>query len=131
MITALGTTKVNGEEVTRTKTTRRRRPSIGRAVLYLFAILAALYSLWPLMVMALEGYDIDLSVVFVGNAVRYVFNIPYYSGGIFPTPIHYLDALSFGGFPRLVENSLIIALISIAIALVVGIPIAYILAGSR
>ena len=120
------TTEAGGKDVTVAK--RSRRPPIGRAILYIVAILAAFYSFWPLMVMALEGYDVDLSVIFAGKAVRYIFNIPFYSGGIFPTPIHYIDALSFGGFPRLVENSLIIAFISIAIALVVGIPIAYILA---
>ncbi len=78
--------------------------------------------------MALEGYSIDLSPLLSGKGVRLVAGIPYYSGGVFPTPIHYLDALIIGAFPKLVENSLVIAFISIAIALGVGIPVAYILA---
>jgi multiple sugar transport system permease protein len=124
----LKTTKADGKDVPRLKKARGRRPSLGRVALYVVAILAAFYSAWPLLIMALEGYAIDLSAIFAGKAVRLIYDIPYYSGGIFPTPIHYLDALIFGAFPKLVVNSLIIALISIAIALAVGIPIAYILA---
>ena len=105
---------------------RRRWPT--RLVLYLAATFAALYSSWPLLIMGLEGYSIDLSPLFSGRGLRLVGGIPFYSGGIFPTPIHFLDALTLGAFPRLVGNSLIIAFISIAIAMAVGIPIAYILA---
>src|SRR5450759_5086501 len=125
-IAPLKTTKADGKDVPRLKKARGRRPSLGRVALYVVAILAAFYSAWPLLIMALEGYAIDLSAIFAGKAVRLIYDIPYYSGGIFPTPIHYLDALIFGAFPMLVVNSLIIALISIAIALAVGIPIAYI-----
>ncbi|HUI00101.1 MAG TPA: carbohydrate ABC transporter permease [Nitrososphaerales archaeon] len=87
-----------------------------------------MYSAWPLLVMGLEGYSIDLSPFFAGRGVRLVGGVPFYSGGVFPSPIHYLDALVIGAFPRLVANSLIIAFISISIALAVGIPVAYILA---
>jgi multiple sugar transport system permease protein len=117
----------------RTKGTRAvkaagRRRLTRRFLLYVVVNLAALYSFWPLMVMALEGYSIDLSPFFSGKGIRLVAGVPFYSGGVFPTPIHYLDALTIGEFPRLVENSLFIALISIVISLAVGIPVAYILA---
>jgi hypothetical protein len=74
--------------------------------------------------MSLEGYSIDLSPIFSGKGIRFVGGVPEYSGGINPTPIHYLDALRFGAFPRLVENTLGIAFISIALALVTGIVVA-------
>jgi len=112
----------------KSKGSRGSRTSWKRLLLYLIATLAGLYSAWPLLVMALEGYSIDLSPLFSGTGVRLVAGVPYYSGGVFPTPIHYLDALVAGAFPRLVVNSLVIAFISIGIALGAGIPVAYILA---
>lgn len=102
---------------------RRERIFVNAAI-----VLAALFSLWPIVIMALEGYDIDLSPLFAGNLVRLVGGVPFYSNGIFPTPINYLNALKLIAFPRLVENSLVIAGISIGIALAVGIPASYILA---
>jgi multiple sugar transport system permease protein len=107
---------------------KRKRLHSRSAFAYSGMIVAALYSAWPLAIMALEGYDIDLSPLFSGRGVRLVGGVPYYSGGIFPNPIHYLNALTLGGFPRLVGNSLAIALISIGIALSVGIPVAYVMA---
>ncbi len=95
---------------------------------YALLLLASLYSVWPIMIMALEGYDIDLSPIFSGRGIRFVGGVPDYSGGIYPTPIHYLDALTLQGFPRLMANSLAIAAISTAIALATGVTVAYALA---
>ncbi len=78
--------------------------------------------------MSLEGYSIDLSPIFSGRGIRFVGGVPDYSGGIYPTPIHYLDALTFTGFGRIMENTLAIAFISIVIALVTGVVVAYALA---
>lgn len=115
-------------EVMRASKPSRRSRRSATGLLYFAATLVGLYSAWPLLVMALEGYSIDLSPLMTGRGIRLVAGVPFYSGGIAPTPIHYIDALVIGAFPRLVENSLIIALVSIGIALGVGIPVAYILA---
>jgi len=81
--------------------------------------------------MAEEGYSIDLGPIFSGNGIRFIGGVPYYSGGIFPTPIHYLDALSIGNFPRLVANSTAIAILGVTLAILLGMPAAYALARLR
>jgi len=106
----------------------KRGRSWGRIALYVALVLAAFYSFWPIMIMALEGYSIDLSPLFSGKGVTYVAGVPHYSGGIHPTPIHYLDAIHFNAFPKLVGNTLAISGISIGIALLVGTTVAYALA---
>jgi multiple sugar transport system permease protein len=107
---------------------RARSPSVGRILTYVALVLAAFYSFWPIMVMALEGYQIDLSVLFSGKGIRYVGGVPDFSGGIFPSPIHYLDALTLVAFPRLLMNTATIAAISIAVALLAGVTAGYTLA---
>jgi len=102
-----------------------------KALLYLALILAALYSVWPVTIMAEEGYGIDLSPIWSGRGIRFVGGVPYYSGGVNPTPLFYLDALNFGHFPRLALNSTIIALTSVALALLIGVPAGYTLARLR
>jgi len=98
---------------------------------YVALSLAFLFAFWPLLVMALEGADIDLGPLFSGRGVSFVSGVPYYSGGFFPTLANYRDALLIGNFPRLLFNSTSIALLSIAIALAAGIPAGYALARSR
>ena len=107
-----------------------RLPAFAKKILvYGALVFAALYSVWPITIMAEEGFDIDLSPIFSGKGIALAGGVvPYYSGGIHPSTIHYQDALSFSGFPRLMENTLAIAGISIAIALVAGIAVAYALA---
>jgi len=107
---------------------RSRRRLWRRVVLYTVAVLFVLNSFWPILMMALTGYGIDLTPIFSGKAVTQVAGVPFYSGGIFPTPAYYIYALITVDFPKLMENSLIIAFISIGIALLVGIPVGYILA---
>ncbi len=107
---------------------RGRSPQAGKVLTYVALILAALYSFWPIMVMALEGYQIDLSVLFSGKGIREIGGVPFYSGGIFPSPIHYLDALNLVAFPRLLMNTATIAAISIAVALLAGVTAGYALA---
>ncbi len=90
---------------------------------------ATLFSVWPVTIMVEEGFDIDLSPIFSGKGMTTVAGfLPYYSGGIHPTIIHYLDALSFNSFFRLMGNTLTIAAISITIALITGVVVAYALA---
>src|SRR5579872_3133532 len=92
---------------------------------FLLVTFATLFTFWPIMVLGLEGADIDLSPIFSGKGIRFIGGVPYYSGGIYPTLIHYLDAINLGAFPRLAANSAIIALSSVAIALLAGIPAGY------
>jgi multiple sugar transport system permease protein len=101
----------------------------GRVMLYVFAILAAFYSFWPIMVMALEGYNIDLGIIFAGKATSIqIGGNTFIPGAIFPTAYYYLQALSLEAYPRLVVDTLIVAALSISLALVVGTPVAYVLA---
>ncbi|MGH9920172.1 MAG: carbohydrate ABC transporter permease [Nitrososphaerales archaeon] len=107
---------------------QRMFSSLGKALTYVALIVAAFYSFWPIMIMGLEGYGIDLSPIFSGTGIREVGGVPFYSNGIHPTPIHYLDALVLVGFPRLLENTTAIAAISIGVALVAGVTAGYTLA---
>jgi multiple sugar transport system permease protein len=107
---------------------RSRSPPVGRVLTYVALILAAFYSFWPIMIMALEGYQIDLSVLFSGEGIREIGGVPFYSGGIHPSAIHYLDALTLVAFPRLLGNTATIAAISIAVALLAGVTAGYALA---
>jgi len=112
--------------------TKRHRSLItSRLPVYLGLVVASLFAFWPVMIMALEGADIDLGPLFSGKGVSYVAGVPYYSGGFFPSWANYRDALLWGNFPRLVSNSTTIALLSIAVALLAGIPAGYALARSR
>ncbi len=108
--------------------TKKRRPSLGSVMTYVVLVLAALYSFWPILIMALEGYQIDLAPLFSGKAVRSIVGVPFYSGGIYPTPIHYIDAIKIVAFPRLLGNTSLIAAISISVALAAGVTAAYALA---
>ena len=99
-----------------------------KALLYSALIFSSLYTVWPLTIMAEEGFSIDLGPIFSGGGIRFIGGVPYYSGGIFPTPVHYLDALGIGNFPRLVGNSTAIALLGVSLSILLGMPAAYALA---
>jgi len=103
-----------------------------RILLYVFAILAAFYSFWPVMVMALEGYNIDFGVIIAGYAgkssVVLIGGVPVRVSSIIPSAYYYLQALTLEAYPRLVANTLVVAAITIAGALAAGIPVAYVLA---
>jgi multiple sugar transport system permease protein len=77
------------------------------------------------MISIFEAANIDLSPIWSGQGFTFVGNIPFYSGGFFPTLIHFEDALTIGAFPRLAVNSVIIGLSSVSLALIAGIPAAY------
>jgi multiple sugar transport system permease protein len=109
----------------RARGSRRTR----RILLYAVAILAAFYSFWPVMVMALEGYNVDLGVIFAGKAlIIKIGGLTVAPRTIIPTAYYYLQALGIEAYPKLVANTLVMAALSIALALAVGIPVAYILA---
>lgn len=116
--------KANGKP---NPTKGRRSP--GRILLYVVATLAAFYSFWPIMVMALEGYNIDLGVIFAGRAIAIqIGGLTVAPKTIIPTAYFYLQDLSVEAYPRLVGDTLAMAALAISIALVVGIPVAYVLA---
>src|SRR5207245_5860343 len=101
----------------------------GRRILLSSAVIVAcLYSVWPVILVVTEGFGIDLSPLFSGKGIRFIGGVPYYSGGFFPTTIHYLDVINVEGFPQLVLNSTAIAVINVLVVLAVGIPAAYALA---
>jgi multiple sugar transport system permease protein len=102
-----------------------------RLPVFVGLILASLFAFWPILTMALEGADVDLGPLWSGRGFSFVAGVPYYSGGFFPSWANYRDALLWGNFPRLVINSTTIALLSIALALVAGIPAGYALARSK
>lgn len=77
------------------------------------------------MVNALEGADADIGPFFSGQGITFVGGVPYYSGGFHPTLIHYIDAINLQAFPRLIGNTTVIALSSVAIALLAGVPAGY------
>jgi multiple sugar transport system permease protein len=108
-----------------------KRSVVRELPIYLGLTLASLFAFWPILVMALEGADIDLGPIFSGRGISYVAGVPYYSGGIYPSLANYRDALFLGNFPRLVFNSTSIAVLSIGIALIAGVPAGYTLARSK
>lgn len=99
-----------------------------RVPLYLGLLLASLFAIWPVFIMVLEGFDMDIGPIFSGNGLSFIGGAPYYSGGFFPSYALYYDAFAIGNFPRLVLNSTTIALVSVGLALAAGIPAAYALA---
>ena len=102
---------------------RKRSALLRKTAAYAALVLAALYSAWPIFVMALRGYNISLSQLFL--PAKQIFIGPALAG---PTPVHYLDALSLNEFPARLGDTLAISAISIAIALAVGVTVAYALA---
>src|SRR5271169_2558587 len=73
-----------------------------RMLLYVAATLAAFYSFWPIMIMALEGYNIDLGAFFAGKAISIsIGGLSFAPRAIIPTAFYYLQALSIEAYPRL------------------------------
>jgi multiple sugar transport system permease protein len=100
-----------------------------RYILYVVAIFTAFYSFWPIMIMGLEGYNIDLGVIFAGKALTIqIGGVAFTTHAIIPTPYYYLQALGIEAYPRLVGDTMVVAGLAIAISLVVGVPVAYVLA---
>jgi multiple sugar transport system permease protein len=109
--------------------TRPRFASARKVFVYAALVFTAFYSFWPILIMAFEGYDIDLAPFFSGKGITSVAGTFHYnSGGFHPTPIHYIDALALNGFLGLMVHTLVISAISIGVALAAGISVAYALA---
>jgi multiple sugar transport system permease protein len=107
---------------------KRRSRLPGRLGLYLALLVATLYTMYPIIAAIADSLGLNLAGLFAGRNVVLITNIPYAAEIFYFTPIHYLDALSLGAFPSRVLNSLIIGGISVSAALLVGIPVSYVLA---
>ncbi len=91
---------------------------------YLVLIFAAWWVLYPIATMVQESFEVDLSPLYSGRGVSFVGQY-FQGGGLRPTAINYLEAFREDAWPRLVGNSLIIAISSVSVALIVGVPAAY------
>lgn len=117
-----------GREAKQVPARGRRRGRGRRLPLYLALAFAVLYSLYPLLAVALDGMDLNLAALFAQNRLVLIGDVPFSQGVFTFNPIAYVDALTFNAFPARVVNSLIIGGVAVATALVVGIPVSYILA---
>ncbi|MCS4538963.1 MAG: carbohydrate ABC transporter permease [Thaumarchaeota archaeon] len=93
-----------------------------RLLLLVLTVLAISY---PLLISVLEGIRIDLGPLMSGRGVSYFGRFFQGTGGITPNFAVWLRLLQQEAFPRLVLNSTSIALISIGLAVSVGVPAAY------
>jgi multiple sugar transport system permease protein len=103
-----------------------------RKVLYNLSLVGSVVLLtYPIINMALQGLEIEMSSFFAGRGTIYIGGIPL-NGGIFrPSLATLQDAFALYAYPRLAFNSTVIALLSIAIGLAVSLPAAYFLARSK
>jgi len=102
-----------------------------RTALFLFSLLLTfLFIVWPIVIMTLEAFDVDLSPLFSGQGITFIGGVPFYSGGFHPNIANLLDALNIYSFPSLVGNSLLIAGLNITAAVAAGVPAAYFMARS-
>jgi multiple sugar transport system permease protein len=115
--------KIGEKSVPRGGVRPRRR--VRRLPLYFALAFATLYSLYPLLAVALDGMDLNLAALFAQNRLVLIGDVPFSQGVFTFNPIAYIDALTFNAFPTRVMNSLIIGGIAVATALVVGIPVSY------
>ncbi|MEM4381796.1 MAG: carbohydrate ABC transporter permease [Candidatus Caldarchaeum sp.] len=95
-----------------------------KVIVYLLVVILILFYYYPILVIVLEGFDTDISPLFAPG-LRLIGGVPYYSGGITPSLVYYIDMFSTLGFQRLILNSLIIGLGSTIIAVLVGLLAGY------
>jgi len=93
-----------------------------RLVLLILAVIVISY---PLFISVLEGLRIDLGPLMSGRGVSYFGRFFQGTGGITPSFAVWRRILQQEAFPRLVLNSTSIALMSIGVAVLVGVPAAY------
>ncbi|MEM4302668.1 MAG: carbohydrate ABC transporter permease [Candidatus Caldarchaeum sp.] len=95
-----------------------------KIAVYMLLLAAALFYLYPVLVIVLEGFDTDISPLFAPG-IRLIGGVPYYSGGITPSLVYYMDMFTVQGFHRLIINSLAIGLGSTVLAVFLGLLSAY------
>jgi multiple sugar transport system permease protein len=108
----------------------RRRPGklVGRLSLYIALLVAVLYTGYPFIAIAGDALGFNFAALWAGNNIVLLGNIPFVNGLFSFTPAYFGDALTLNAFPARVLNSLIIGGISVAVALLVGVPVSYMLA---
>ena len=92
---------------------------------YLILLVGAFWVLYPLSTMVQESFGIDLGPLYSGRGTSFVGIFFQGTGGLTPTLKNYVYAFRADAWPRLVINSTIIALSSVSVALIVGVPAAY------
>ena len=95
---------------------------------YLLLVSASLWVLWPISIMIEEGFRVDIGPLFSGRGASFVGEFFQGQGGIRFSTIEYVKALRVEAYPRLLTNSVIIAVSSVVVAAVAGIPAAFTLA---
>ena len=80
-----------------------------RYIRYILLISASLWVLWPISIMIEEGFRVDIGPLFSGRGASFVGEFFQGQGGIRFTTIEYVKALQIEAYPRLLVNSVIIA----------------------
>ncbi|MCS7136786.1 MAG: carbohydrate ABC transporter permease [Candidatus Caldarchaeum sp.] len=93
-------------------------------VVYLLLMGLTLFYYYPILVIVLEGFDTDISPL-LAPGIRLIGGVPYYSGGITPSLVYYLDMFGAQQFHRLILNSLVIGGGSTLIAVLIGLLSSY------
>ena len=95
---------------------------------YLLLVSASLWVLWPISIMIEEGFRVDIGPLFSGRGASFVGEFFQGQGGIRFSTIEYVKALRVEAYPRLLTNSVIIAVSSVLVAALAGVPAAFTLA---
>jgi len=95
---------------------------------YILLVSASLWVLWPISIMIEEGFRVDIGPLFSGRGASFVGEFFQGQGGIRFSTIEYVKALRVEAYPRLLTNSVIIAVSSVLVAALAGVPAAFTLA---
>ncbi len=95
-----------------------------KPLVYILILALTLFYLYPVIVIVLEGFDTDISPL-LAPGIRLIGGVPYYSGGITPSLVYYVDMFAVQGFQRLIANSLVIGLSATFLAVFFGVFTAY------
>lgn len=107
------------------------KASLWQRLRFLILLLCIVWVSYPILISVLEGLRVDLGPIMSGRGASYIGRFFQGSGGIQPSLAIYTRVLVQEAFPRIVLNSTIIAFISIAVSVLVGVPAAYSLARHR
>ena len=99
-----------------------------RYIRYILLLSASLWVLWPISIMIEEGFRVDLGPLFSARGASFVGEFFQGQGGIRFSTIEYVKALRIEAYPRLLVNSVIIAVSSVIVAVLAGLPAAFTMA---
>lgn len=121
----------NESDARKLSASRRRSPArkaVSRLALYIALFIAFLYTFYPIFATAADAVNANIAALFVGNNIVLVAGAPFSQGIIAPSMAFISGALSVGAFPTRILNTLAIGGISVAVALLTGVPVSYMLA---